>query len=131
MCNQQPHQFVLLVTREKRAPKLRGDGGTKPTEIDASIELYVVTLQRHEIGNGSKGQPIELWLSSDQSRPEEREIALLESEKSLEDLYHMADVHLIHINCFKALPKRVCQLDAQERLTNAPLDTVKHPSDNG
>ena len=34
-----------------------------------------------------------------------REIALLESEKSLEDLYHMADVHLIGIHCFKGLPK--------------------------
>ena len=38
-----------MVTREKRAPKLRGDGGTKPTMIDASIELYAVTLQHHEI----------------------------------------------------------------------------------
>ena len=41
-----------MVTREKRAPKLRGNGGTKPTEVDASIELYAVTLQRHEICGG-------------------------------------------------------------------------------
>ena len=41
-----------MITREKRSPKLIGDGGTKPTEIDASIELYAVTLQRHEICGG-------------------------------------------------------------------------------
>ena len=28
---------------------MRGDGGTKPTEVDANIELCAVTLQRHEI----------------------------------------------------------------------------------
>ena len=41
-----------MVTREKRAPKLRGDGGTKPTEIDANIELCAVMLQCHEIYGG-------------------------------------------------------------------------------
>ena len=41
-----------MVTRGKRAPKLRGNEGTKPTEIDASIELCTVTLQRHEIYSG-------------------------------------------------------------------------------
>ena len=35
-----------------------------------------------------------------------REIALLESEKSLKDLYHPVDVCLIGIHCFKGLPKR-------------------------
>ena len=39
-----------MVTKEKRAPKLRGDGGTKPSEVDASIELCTVTLQRHICG---------------------------------------------------------------------------------
>ena len=41
-----------MVTREKRPPKLRGDGGTKPTKIDANIELCALTLQRHEICGG-------------------------------------------------------------------------------
>ena len=41
-----------IVTREKRATKLRGDGGTKPTKVDATIELCAVTLQRHEICGG-------------------------------------------------------------------------------
>ena len=41
-----------MVTREKSAPKLRGDGGTKPTEIDANIELCAVTLQHHKICGG-------------------------------------------------------------------------------
>ena len=41
-----------MVTKEKRAPKLRGDGGTKPTEIDVSKELCAITLQRHEIRGG-------------------------------------------------------------------------------
>ena len=41
-----------MVTREKRAPKLRNDGGTKPIEIDARIELCTVTLQCHEICGG-------------------------------------------------------------------------------
>ena len=47
-----------------------------------------------------------------------REIALLKIEKSLEDLYHTADVRLIG-------------LDARERLDNILLDAMKHPSDNG
>ena len=42
-----------MVTREKRAPKLRDDGGTKPTEMDTSIELCAVTLQRHKICGGT------------------------------------------------------------------------------
>ena len=42
-----------MVTREKRAPKLRDDGGTKPTEMDTSIELRAVTLQRHKICGGT------------------------------------------------------------------------------
>ena len=60
-----------------------------------------------------------------------REIALLESEKSLKDLYHTADVRLIGIDCFKGLPKRARRLDAHERLGNVLLDAMKHPSDNG
>ena len=60
-----------------------------------------------------------------------REITLLESEKSLEDLYHTADVRLIGIHCFKSLPKRARWLDARERLGNVLLDAMKHPSDNG
>ena len=60
-----------------------------------------------------------------------REIALLESEKSLEDLYHTADVRLIGRHCFKGLPKRVHRLDARERLGNVLLDAMKHQSDNG
>ena len=59
-----------------------------------------------------------------------REITFLESEKSLKDLYHMADVLLIGIHCFKGLPKRALRLDACERLNNVLLD-MKHPSDNG
>ena len=39
-----------------------------------------------------------------------REIVLLESEKSLEDLYHTADVRLIDIHCFKGLPKKAPSL---------------------
>ena len=60
-----------------------------------------------------------------------REIALLESEKSLEDLYHMTDVRLFGIHCFMGLPKRVRRLDARKRLNNVLLDTMKHSSDNG
>ena len=60
-----------------------------------------------------------------------REIALLESEKSLTDLYHTTNVHLIGIHCFMGFPKRARQLDACERLGNAMLDDVKQPSDNG
>ena len=41
-----------MVTREKRAPKLRGDGGTKSIQIDANIELCMVTLQYHKISGG-------------------------------------------------------------------------------
>ena len=41
-----------MVTREKRAPIVRDDGGMKSTEIDASIELCAVMLQRHEICGG-------------------------------------------------------------------------------
>ena len=59
-----------------------------------------------------------------------REITLLESEKSLEDLYHIADVHLIGIHCFRGLLKRVRRFDARERLDSALLDAMKHPSDN-
>ena len=59
-----------------------------------------------------------------------REIALLESEKSLEDLYHMIDVRLIGIHSFKGLTKRARRFDAWERLGNVLLDTMKHPSDN-
>ena len=51
-----------------------------------------------------------------------REIALLEIEKSLEDLYHTADVRLIGIHSFKGLPKRACRFDACERLNNVLLD---------
>ena len=60
-----------------------------------------------------------------------REIALVESEKSLEDLYHTADVRLIGIHCFKGLPKRAHRFDACERLGNVLLDAMKHRSDNG
>ena len=59
-----------------------------------------------------------------------REITLLESEKSLEDLYHTADVCLIGIHCFKGVPKRAHRLDVRERLDNALLDAVKHTSDS-
>ena len=55
-----------------------------------------------------------------------REIALLESEKILEDLYHTTDVCLIGIHCFKGLRKRAHRLDARERLGNALLNVVKH-----
>ena len=41
-----------MLTREKRAPSLRGNGRMKPTEIDARIELCAVTLQHHEICGG-------------------------------------------------------------------------------
>ena len=41
-----------MVTRGKRAPKLRCDGGMKPTKVDASIKFYVVTLQCHKICGG-------------------------------------------------------------------------------
>ena len=41
-----------MVTREKIAPKLRGDGERKPIEIDFNIELCAVTLQCHEICGG-------------------------------------------------------------------------------
>ena len=60
-----------------------------------------------------------------------REIALLESEKSLENLYHTADVRLIDIHCFNGLSKRARRLDARERLDNVLHDAMKHPSDNG
>ena len=40
------------ITREKRTPNLRCDGGTMPTEIDVSIELLVVRLQCHKIFYG-------------------------------------------------------------------------------
>ena len=60
-----------------------------------------------------------------------REIALLESEKSLKDLYHTVNVRLIGIHCFKGLPKRVRWLNALERLGNVLLDAMKHPSDKG
>ena len=59
------------------------------------------------------------------------EITFLESEKSLEDLYHIADVRLIDIHFFKGLRKRARGFDPCERLGNALLDAVKHPSDNG
>ena len=51
-----------------------------------------------------------------------REIVLLTSKKRLKDLYHMSDVFLIRIHYLEGLPKRVCQLDACERLDNALLD---------
>ena len=121
-----------MVTREKRAPKLRGDGGTKPIEIDASIELCVVTLQRHKICDGWLIKVNLLNYGLQETKVGlKREITLLESEKSLEDLYDMADVGLIGIHCFKGLPKRTRQIDVRERLDNALLDVVKHPSDNG
>ena len=60
-----------------------------------------------------------------------REIAFLESEKSLEDLYHMADVCLIGIHCFKGLPKRACRLDAHERVGNVLRNAMTNRSDNG
>ena len=59
------------------------------------------------------------------------EIALLESEKSLDDLYHIANVRLIGIHCFKGSRKRARGFDPCERLGNALFDAVKHPSDNG
>ena len=37
------------VTREERVPNLRCDGETKPTEIDAIIELLTIMLQHHKI----------------------------------------------------------------------------------
>ena len=60
-----------------------------------------------------------------------REIALLESEKSIEDLYQTADVLLIGIHCFKGFPERARRLVARERLDNVLLDAMKHPSDIG
>ena len=98
-----------MVTREKRAPKLRGDGGMKPTKIDVIIELYAVTLQRQEICGGrlikvnllNEGlQATKLGLK--------KEIVLLESEKSLKDLC------LIGIHCFKGLLKIARRLDARD-----------------
>ena len=41
-----------MVTIKMRAPKLRGDGGMKPTKIDAIIELCMVTLELHEMCGG-------------------------------------------------------------------------------
>ena len=41
-----------MTTREKGAPNLTSDGGTKPNEIDVSIQLCVVTLQHHKICGG-------------------------------------------------------------------------------
>ena len=60
-----------------------------------------------------------------------REITLLAGEKKLKDLYHTVDVHLIGIHWLEGLSKRVFRLDTCERLKNALLDVVKHPSDNG
>ena len=60
-----------------------------------------------------------------------REIAFLESEKSLEDLYHTTDVCLIGIHCFKGLPKRTCWIDARERVGNVLRNAMKNRSDNG
>ena len=84
--------------------------GTKATETDVSIELHAVTLQLMGI---------------------KREIVLLKREKRLEDLYHMIDVCLIDIDCLPGLLKKVCMLDVHEKLSDALLDDVKHPSDNG
>ena len=78
---------------------------------------------RLRLASNRSVQAIEVYLK--------REIALLESEKSLEDLYYTADVRLIGIHCFKGLPKRVCWLDARQILGNVLLDAMKHPSDNG
>ena len=110
----------------------RCNGGTKPIEIDANIELHAVSLQCHKIYGGrlikvnllNQGlQAIEMGLK--------REISVLEGEKRLKDLYHTTDVCVIPIDCLKGLPKKVCMLDVHERLGNALLDDIKHPSDNG
>ena len=60
-----------------------------------------------------------------------RDITLLPSEKGLEDLYHTTDVCLVGIHHLKGLPKGGRHLDTSERLSNALLNIVKHPSDDG
>ena len=59
-----------------------------------------------------------------------REIALLASEKGLEDLYHMTDVCLVSIHGLKGSSEGAQQLNRCERLGNALFNVVKHPSDN-
>ena len=40
------------ITKEKRAPNLGCDGGTKPAQVDASIKLLSITLQRQWVYRG-------------------------------------------------------------------------------
>ena len=59
-----------------------------------------------------------------------REIVLLISEKGLEDLYHITNVHLVGIHCLKGLAKGARRIDACKRLVSALLNDAKHPSDD-
>ena len=59
-----------------------------------------------------------------------REIALLAHEKGHKDLYLMIDVHLVGIYCLNGFLEGTHRVDAHERLCNALLDVMKHPSDN-
>ena len=41
-----------MVTREKRAPNMGCDGGTKLAQVDANKELLMIMLQRHKVCGG-------------------------------------------------------------------------------
>ena len=60
-----------------------------------------------------------------------REIALLVSEKGLEDLNLMTGVRFFGIHVLEGLLERVRWLDACERLGDAMLDGVTYPGDDG
>ena len=77
------------------------------------------------------GQPLEARLASGQSGHEEREITLLAGETGLKDLDHTTDVCLVGIRGLMSAPEGACQLDACERLVDAFLNAIKHPSDDG
>ena len=60
-----------------------------------------------------------------------REIDLLAGEKELKDLNHRSNVCLVGIHSLKILLEGVCRLNARKRLSDAMINAIKHPSDDG
>ena len=122
-----------MVTKEKRSPNLRRNKGTKPTKIDANIELIAITLQHHneEEVRGLIKVDLRKWDLQATEVSLKREIALLVGEKGLKDLYYTFDVLLIGMHHLKGFLEGVCLLDVDKRLGKTLLDAMKHSSNNG
>ena len=65
-----------MITREKRALNLGYEGGTKPTQVDATIKVLSITFQCHSVYGGCL----------------KREITLLVGEKGIKDHDHTTDL---------------------------------------